>query len=112
MSDGCWTEATAPFWSGVLSLRLCLNPKEETQQEVSQLCGFTSDALSPGDVQRMLLTSQEEEVGRRWWGGGGHPPARSGVFNISECNRMVEVRGFPQERRRAAGNRCVVCLLV
>lgn len=42
------------------------NPKEETQQEVSQRCGFTSDALSPGDVQRMLLTSQEEEVGRRW----------------------------------------------
>lgn len=52
------------------------------------------------------------------WGGAvegedGLPPARS-VFNISgdECNRMVEARGFPQERRRAAENRCVVCLLV
>lgn len=47
-------------------------------------------------------------------GEGGHPPARSDVFNISgdECNRMEAARGFPQEWRRAAGNRCVVCLLV
>lgn len=62
----------------------------------------------------MLLNREEDgEVGGAVEGEDGLPPARS-VFNISgdECNRMVEVRGFPQERRRAAENRCVVCLLV
>lgn len=46
-------------------------------------------------------------------GEGGLPPARS-VFNISgdERNRMVEAKGFPQEWWTAAGNRCIVCLLV